>query len=144
MSQEYSCEGCRKAKLTDPPQDKFGEVLLLKFDMDIYNIKVDEALGNTRYEVLGKQREYICDKCVLDTRKGEFIGLAVFYGALLAMTWIVTDEKMVQMFLIIGFIGTMIYFVLRNSDNDIRDQILKKALKILGKTPVTRKESKTL
>ncbi|MGE0267394.1 MAG: hypothetical protein AB7S78_02910 [Candidatus Omnitrophota bacterium] len=144
MSQEYSCEGCRKAKLVDPTQDKFGEVLLLKFDMSIYNLKVDEALGNTRYEVLGKQREYICDKCVMDSRKGEFIGLGVFSGILLATTWIIPNEQMVQMILIIGFIGIIIYFVLRNPDDDIRDQILKKNLKLLGKTPVTRRESKML
>lgn len=144
MSQEYTCEGCRKARLVDPPQDKFGEVVLIKFDGDLYSIKVDEALGNTRYEVIGKQREFICDKCLLDARRRGFFFMALFYMSILGLTWIFSTESQVQMLLLLGLAGTFIYFFLRTSDNDIRDQILKKTLKLLGKHPVTRKESKYL
>lgn len=144
MSQEFTCEGCRKARLVEPPQDKFGEVTLIKFDGDLYSIKVDEALGNTRYEVLGKQREYICDKCVLDARKNGFGVMGLFYALLLAVTWLFDSESVIQLVLISGILGTIIYFMLRSTDIDIRDQILKNSLKKLGKTPVTRKESKYL
>ncbi|MBP9854072.1 MAG: hypothetical protein KBD53_04310 [Candidatus Omnitrophica bacterium] len=144
MSKEYSCEGCRKLRLIDPPQDKFGEVVLLKFDQNLHNIKVDEALGNIRYEVLDKQREFICDHCVVDSRKLEFFGMTVFYVSLVILTWAFSNEGVVQVILFIALIGAIMYFLMRTPDSDLRDQILKKSLKQLGKLPVTRKESKIL
>ena len=53
-------------------------------------------------------------------------------------------EVWVNLLLIIGVIGTAVYFFMRESDEDIRDQIIKESLKAIGKVPVTRKESKYL
>ena len=60
------------------------------------------------------------------------------------MIWVINVEIYVQILLIVGVIGTGLYFFMRDPDRDIRDQILKEALKTLGKTPVTRKEAKYL
>ena len=141
---ENRCEGCRKDKIVQPPQSKFGEVVLVELEENSFERDLNEALGMARYQVLGKQREYICDKCVTERRKKEYMLLSIFYGVLLALIWTFNVETFVQLLLIVGVIGTGLYFFMRDSDNDVRDQILKDSLKTMGKTPVTRKESKYL
>lgn len=144
MEEDRRCEGCRKDKVLEPPESKMGEVILVEVEENSFERDLNEALGKARYQVLGKQSEYICDKCVSDHRKKEYIALSVFYAVLLILIWVINIEIYVQMLLILGVIGTGLYFFMRDPDRDIRDQILKESLKSLGKTPVTRKEAKYL
>lgn len=144
MEEENRCEGCRKDKLVNPPPDKFGEVVLVELEENSFERDLNEALGTARYQILGKQREYVCDKCVSERRKKEYLLLTIFYAALLILIWTINTEVYVQLLLIIGVIGTGLYFFMRDPDKDIRDQILKESLKALGQTPVTRKEAKYL
>ena len=144
MDEERICEGCRKDKVLNPPDSKMGEVVIVKLEENSFERDLNEALGFARYEVLGKQREYICDRCVQDKRKREFTFLTIFYATLLGLIWTFSSETAVTILLIIGVVGTASYLFMRDSDQDIRDQILKEAMKTLGKTGVTRKESKYL
>lgn len=144
MEEEKVCEGCRKDKIVDPPESKMGECILVEVEENSFERDLNEALGKARYQVLGKQREYICDRCVSDRRKKEFLFLSIFYGVLLVLIWTINTEVYVQLLLIVGVVGTGLYFFMRDPDRDIRDQVLKESLKALGKTPVTRKEAKYL